>query len=122
MKLKYFIFKGFALISIVGFSQEVKSPKYRVVERIQIQECVNSEAPSCTQANLEKSILPILEKYLRELPVDTLKLYISFTVGPEGEMKKSDILKIFCGNFPKMSYIYEGSLQLTSTKHTQYYI
>ena len=91
MKLKYFIFTGLALISLIGFGQEVKSLTNQVVERIQIQECANSEAPSCTQDTLEKAILPILEKYLKELPVDTLDLRLGFTVNPEGEMGKSEI-------------------------------
>ena len=82
MKLKYFIFTGLALISLIGFGQEVKSLTNQVVERIQIQECANSEAPSCTQDTLEKAILPILEKYLKELPVDTLDLRLGFTVNP----------------------------------------
>jgi protein TonB len=91
MKLKFFIFTGFTLISLLGFGQEAKSLTNLVVERIQIQECVNSEAPSCTQDNLEKAILPILKKYLKELPVDTLDLRLGFTVNPEGEMEKSQI-------------------------------
>lgn len=95
MKLKYSIFTGFALISLVGFGQEVQSLRNPVVERIQIQECVNSEATSCTQDNLEKAILPILKNYLKELPVDTLDLRLGFTVSPEGKMEKSEILLNF---------------------------
>lgn len=91
MKLKSLIFPGFALISLVGFSQEIKSPTNGVVERIQIQECVNSEVLSCTQERLEKAFLPLLEKHLKELPVDTLDLGLSFTVNPEGKMERSSI-------------------------------
>ncbi len=91
MILRSFILKGFALIGFLGFSQEDITPSNLVIERIQTQECVTSEAPSCTQERLEKAILPILEKHLKELPVDTLKLRLAFTVSPDGEMERSEI-------------------------------
>lgn len=91
MKLKSFVFIGFTLLGFLAYGQEAKTSPNLVVERIQTQECVNSEVPSCTQERLEKAILPILEKFLKELPVDTLDVQLGLTVNQEGEIAKSDI-------------------------------
>ena len=37
-------------------------------------------------------MLPVLQKYLKRLPVDTLKLRLQFTVSPEGKRDRTEIL------------------------------
>lgn len=70
-------------------------------EQIFTELCRDSLHTRCTQDNLEGKLLPVLQKYLKRLPVDTLKMTLKFTVTPVGHRDRTEIILNF--NQPGLS-------------------
>lgn len=88
----HLIFLLVVIFHLTAYGQNSGTAEIVQTERIQTSDCANSSDVNCTQKSIEEAILPLLEKHIREFPVDTLSLNLKFTVSRKGELDEVDIL------------------------------
>lgn len=75
-----------------AFSQQNDDLKKDQTEHVLTSDCTGSSDVNCTQKRLEEAVLPILQKHLKELPVDTLNLNLEFTMTSKGRLDRVQVL------------------------------
>jgi TonB family protein len=74
-----------------AFGQQNADLKKDKTEHVLTPACTGPSDVNCTQKSLEEAVLPVLQKHLKELPVDTLNLNLEFTVTSKGRLDQVQV-------------------------------